>query len=174
MKNSTRRLISLATVLALLILSAAVLSSCYVVKSGKMNKIEGTYQLTSYSGKGDYLTERGMVLYIVIRADGTANLVWKNQHTGPHYQDITCSFESDPEKSGYYSYVLIDFENGKSPTRFGVQAAGLFEIDTKLNSSTLAWNDTSDLSQGTHTVNLTFTRVSKSTDLSYINEHFNK
>ena len=174
MKNSTRRLISLATVLALLILSAAVLSSCYVVKSGKMNKIEGTYQLTSYSGKGDYLTERGMVLYIVIRADGTANLVWKNQHTGPHYQDITCSFESDPEKSGYYSYVLIDFKNGKSPTRFGVQAAGLFEIDTKLNSSTLAWNDTSDLSQGTHTVNLTFTRVSKSTELDYADEHINK
>ena len=174
MKSSKRRLTALAALLAILILSAAVLSSCYIVKSGKMNKIEGTYQLTAYSGKSDYLAERELVLYVVIRANGTANLVWKNQHTGPHYQDITCSFEADPEKSGYYSYVLIDFKNGKGPTRFGIQAAGLFEIDTKLGSSTLAWNNTSDLSQGTHTVNLTFTRVSKSTELDYVDEHINK
>ena len=81
MKNSIRRLISLATVLALLILSAAVLSGCYVVKSGKMYKIEGTYQLTSYSGKSDYIAERGMTLYIVIRSDGT----------------------------GYYAYSMVNF-----------------------------------------------------------------
>ena len=174
MNSSKRRVISLFAVLVILILSATILSSCYIVKSGKMNKIEGTYQLTAYSGKSDYLAGRELVMYLVIRADGTANLVWKNQHTGPHYQDITCSFESDPEKSGYYSYVLVDFKNGKSPTRFGVQAAGLFEIDTKLNSSTLAWNDTSDLSQGTHTVNLTFTRVSTSTELDYVDEHINE
>lgn len=174
MKNSTRRLISLATVLALLILSAAVLSSCYVVKSGKMNKIEGTYQLTSYSGNGDYLTERGMVLYIVIRADGTGYYTYKDNNSQARTGDLRCSFESDPEKSGHYSYVSLDFGNGANPTKLGIQAAGLFEIDTKLGSTTLAWNNTSDLSQGTHSVYVGFTRVSKSTDLSYINEHFNK
>lgn len=62
MKSSKRRLTALAALLAILILSAAVLSSCYVVKSGKMNKIEGTYQLTAYNGKSDYLAERGLVL----------------------------------------------------------------------------------------------------------------
>lgn len=174
MKSSKRQLTALAALLAILILSAAVLSSCYIVKSGKMNKIEGTYQLTTYSGKSDYLAERELVLYVVIRANGTGHLAWKDNSGEPHFEDITCSFEADPEKSGYYSYVLIDFKNGKGPTRFGIQAAGLFEIDTKLGSSTLAWNNTSDLSQGTHTVNVTLTRVSKATDLSYVNEHINK
>lgn len=172
MKNSIRRLISLATVLALLILSAAVLSGCYVVKSGKMYKIEGTYQLTSYSGKSDYIAERGMTLYIVIRSDGTGYYAYRDNDTEAHIGELRCSFEADPENSSKYSYVTLNFENGASNVKLGIQAAGLFEISTRLGVTTLQWNNTSDLSQGTHSVYVGFTRVSTATDLSYIDKHF--
>lgn len=172
MKNSIRRLISLATVLALLILSTAVLSSCYVVKSGKMRKIEGTYQLTSYSGKSDMLAEREMTLYLVIRSDGTGYYAYKDNDTEPVIKGITCSFEQDPENSSKYSDVFVNFGDGDGPVKFGIQAAGWFEIDTRLGFSKLQWTNTSDLSLGTYTLHASFTRVSRATDLSYINEHF--
>ncbi len=172
MKNSKRRLASLAAVLALLILSAAVLSSCYFIKSGKMYKIEGTYQLTSYYGKVDHIAEDGMVLYLVIRSDGTGYYAYKDNDTEAHIKELKCTFEANAEKSGYYDYVLVDFGDGEGQTRLGVQAAGLFEISTNLTYTFLQWNNTSDLSQGTHSVNITFTRVSKDTDLSYVNENF--
>ena len=172
MKNLTKRILSLTIVLILIFSVATVFTGCYVIKSEKMSKIEGTYELTSYSGQEDYLSERGMKLYIVIRSNGTGYYAYKDANTDPHISELTCSFETDPEKSGKYSYVHLDFGNGESPTKLGVQAAGFFEISTRLGATTLKWKNVSDLSQGTYSVSVGFTRVSKATDLSYVNEHF--
>ena len=76
MKNYSKRLLSLILVIALILSISALLSGCYLTKSGKMKQIEGVYELTSYSGKTNYMEERGTKIIMVIRADGTGNSSW--------------------------------------------------------------------------------------------------
>lgn len=172
MKISLRRLLSIALVLSLFILSLTVLSGCYVVKSDRMKKIEGTYMLSSYSGQEDYISSRKMTLFVVIRSDGTGYYAYRDKNTDPHIAELKCTFEADPESNGKYSYVSLNFGNGAAPTKFGVQAAGIFKISTNLNSTTLKWKNVNDLSQGTYSVSVSFTRVSAASDLSYVYEQF--
>lgn len=174
MKNSLKRILSLSMVLFLILSTAAVFSGCYMIESEKMSKVEGTYELTSYSGQENYMEQREMKLYVVIRADGTGYYAYKDKDKEPHIAELKCSFEADLEEGGKYSYIHLDFGNGETPTKLGIKAAGLFKISTKLNVTTLKWKDVSDLSQGTYSVNVTFTRVSKATDLSYVYEQFGK
>ena len=175
MKNSIRRLISLAMVLILLILSTAVLTGCYVVKSGKMNKIEGTYQLTSYTGDGDRLTEKGIVMYVVVRADGTGYYAYKDNDTDPYISEIRCRFTQDTEEAGKYSYVEIDFAGRGEYVKFGVFAQ-LFELGTTLTSQKPVFSG--NIFEGTYgldyTISSTLTRIDRATDLSAVEEHFGK
>jgi len=173
MKNSIRRLISLATVLALLILSVAVLSSCYVVKSGKMNRVEGVYKLTTYSGKTNYLEERGIEMYMIIRADGGGYYAYKDNDTAPYISELRVSYESDPEESGKYSYVNIKFTGSDDPAHFAVYAP-TFDFNTNLNSQKpvwkpIVWGETPEID---YYIDVDFTRVEKSTELDALKELF--
>jgi len=173
MKNSIRRLISLATVLALLILSVAVLSSCYVVKSGKMNRVEGVYKLTTYSGKTNYLEERGIEMYMIIRADGGGYYAYKDNDTAPYISELRVSYESDPEESGKYSYVNIKFTGSDDPAHFAVYAP-TFDFNTNLNSQKpvwkpIVWGETPEID---YYIDVDFTRVERSTELDALKELF--
>lgn len=173
MKNSIRRLISLATVLALLILSVAVLSSCYVVKSGKMNRVEGVYKLTTYSGKTNYLEERGIEMYMIIRADGGGYYAYNDNDTAPYISELRVSYESDPEESGKYSYVNIKFTGSDDPAHFAVYAP-TFDFNTNLNSQKpvwkpIVWGETPEID---YYIDVDFTRVERSTELDALKELF--
>ncbi len=173
MKNSIRRLISLATVLALLILSVAVLSSCYVVKSGKMNRVEGVYKLTTYSGKTNYLEERGIEMYMIIRADGGGYYAYKDNDTAPYISELRVSYESDPEESGKYSYVNIKFTGSDDPAHLAVYAP-TFDFNTNLNSQKpvwkpIVWGETPEID---YYIDVDFTRVERSTELDALKELF--
>ena len=169
MKKFTRHLLSFVTVLALLLSLSTLLSGCYVVRSGKMKQIEGTYELTSYSGLTDYIAEKERTLFMVIKADGTGYYAYKDNSTAPHIAEIRCRFIADEESSGKYAYVEVNFIGGTDYEKLAVSASGEY---TNLNSRTLRWKNTSKLSEGTYTVNVGFTRVDDATDLSYVNEHF--
>ena len=173
MKNSIRRLISLATVLALLILSVAVLSSCYVVKSGKMNRVEGVYKLTTYSGKTNYLEERGIEMYMIIRADGGGYYAYKDNDTAPYISELRVTYESDPEESGKYSYVNIKFTGSGDPAHLAVYAP-TFDFNTNLNSQKpvwkpIVWGETPEID---YYIDVDFTRVERSTELDALKELF--
>ena len=172
MKNSIRRLISLAVAIILLILTTSVLSSCYIVRSGKMYKIEGTYELTSYTDDGDRLSEYGIQMYLVIRADGTGYYAYRNNETKPYIADIRCRFINDSENTDKYSYVEIDFGNGEYE-KFGVYAQ-TFKLGTTLTNTEYVYGG--NIFEGTYgleyTITATFTKVSRATDLSYVNKSF--
>lgn len=172
MKNSKRRLLSSLALVLILILSTTVLSGCYVVKSGKMSQIEGTYQLTHYSGDGDRLVEKGITMYMVIRADGTGWYAYKDSDKAPHISELRCRFTQDEEESGKYSYVEIDFEGKGGYEKFAINSQ-LFK-STNLNSQKPVWKG--NLFEGTaaidYYINVDFTRVDKATDRSVIDEHF--
>lgn len=173
MKSSKRRLTALAALLAILILSAAVLSSCYVVKSGKMNRVEGVYKLTTYSGKTNYLEERGIEMYMIIRADGGGYYAYKDNDTAPYISELRVSYESDPEESGKYSYVNIKFTGSDDPAHLAVYAP-TFDFNTNLNSQKpvwkpIVWGETPEID---YYIDVDFTRVERSTELDALKELF--
>lgn len=173
MKNSIRRLFSLALVLILILSTTTVLTSCYVVKSGRMKDVEGTYQLTHYSTDTDCIAEKGITMYMVIRADGTGYYAYKDNNKAPHVSELRCRFVQDEENAGKYSYVEVDFVGSGEYHKLAVNTR-TFSIATNLNSQKpvwkpIVWGETPEID---YYVNVDFTRVSKATDLSVIEEHF--
>ena len=172
MKNSIRRLISFAIALILLILTTSVLSGCYVIRSGRMHKIEGTYALTSYGGDVDRLAENGIQMFLVIREDGTGHYAYLDNDTEPYITDIKCRFINDTEDPDKYSYVEIDFGNGEYE-KFGVFAQ-TFKLGTTLTCHEYVYDG--NIFEGTYglkyTISATFTKVSRSTDLDHVNDNF--
>ena len=171
MKNSYRRLLSLALVLVLILSTAAVLSGCYITRSAKMKLVEGTYELTSYSGDTNWLEERAIKLIMVIRSDGTGYYGYKDNKNEGFISELRCRFTADPEESSKYQFVEIDFTGDGEYHRLGINADWKTQ---KLGSSTPKWKG--NLFQGNaeidYYVSVGFTRISKKTDRSIFDEHF--
>ena len=172
MMNFKRRLLSLALVLLLILSTAAFFSGCTMSRSGPMRKIEGTYQLTSYSTNKNDLEERGMILYVVIRADGTGYYAYRDNENEVSRGDVRCRFTQDTEKSGYYSHVEIDFKNDGSYQNFGIVSQLVEKTTLNYSRPVIEWNSSTKQLETKYTISIGFTRVSTATDLSYINEHF--
>lgn len=168
MKNSIRRHLSIALVL-ILILSATVLSGCYVTNSGKMSDIEGTYQLTHYSGDSDWLAERAITMFMVIRSDGTGYYAYKKGEEEPFIAELRCKYIQDPDDSSKYEYVEIDFVGNGEYNKFAINARS-----SNLNSQRAVWGG--NLFEGNaaidYYIDVDFKRVDKATDLSYIAKNF--
>lgn len=173
MKNSAKRILSFTLVLILILSVVATFSGCYVVKSGKLSQIAGTYQLTGYSGKTNYIEDRGITLYIVIKEDGTGYYAYKSNTTEPHIAELRCSFTSDPENPGTYSYVELSFGNGAEPCKLAVNAPA-WDVGTNLNSQTVVWKPVvwGEPVEVDYHLSVSFKRVDRATDLSYINRNF--
>lgn len=166
MKKIKRRVVSCA-MLVILIFSLFSLCGCYVVNSGKMKNVEGTYLLTKYSTRKDHIEVDGVTLYIVIRADGKGYYAYKDNDTSLYFSPLRCRYTSDTEKSGYYSYVDIDFTGDGEWQTFGIDSR---TFEKRLNSSKNVYKG--NIFEGTwgvdYTISVGFDRVSKATDLSYI------
>lgn len=171
MKKSIRRLLSIVAVLALILSTVTVLSGCYITRSAKMKYVEGTYELTAYSGNGDWLTEREIKLIMVIRADGTGYYGYKDFDTEPFISELRCRFVSDPEKSGKYQFVEIDFRGDGQYHKLGINADW---HNQTLNSQTPVWKPLQwgELPEIDYHVSVGFRRVDRAKDISYIVENF--
>ena len=170
MKNSIRRLISLALVLILILSAATVLSGCIVTKSAKMKFVEGTWELTAYSGDSDWLTERGMELIMVIRSDGTGYYGYRDNDTEPFVSELKCRFITDTEDSRKYQFVEIDFEGKGEYHKLGIYAD---YRNQKMNSRQVQWKG--NLFEGAeidYYIDVGFTRIDKATDRSVLDERF--
>lgn len=171
MKNSTKRTLILIAVFSLVLSVLVVLSGCYVVKSASMKQVEGTYKLTVYSGESDYLTEREITLFMVLKSDGTGYYAYKSNSAEPHVAELRCRYTPDPENSSRYEFVEIDFDGNGEYDRFAINAS---LTSTNLNSQRPEYSG--DLIQCNveldYYVHADFTRVDRATDLSYINENF--
>lgn len=166
-KNKTTRHIASLTMALLIIFSTLLLSGCYIVDSGKMRAIEGTYELTTYSTRDNRIEARGMQLFIVIKSDGNGYYAYRDNDTPLHLSEMKCRFTQDTEKSGHYSYVELEFKNSNNWFKLGVNARA-----KQLGSNIPKYKG--NIFEGTLSVDyyetITFTRVDKATDTSYISD----
>ena len=171
MKRIKRTAVSVL-LLFVLMFSLLQLSGCYTIKSGKMRRVEGTYELTGYSTDKDEIEANGIKLYIVIRLDGTGYYAYTDNDTPVYFAELNCRFTQDPEKSGYYSYVELNF-TGKNDAwyKLGINAGWRIQ---NLNSNQPKY--AGNIFDGTYGlqyyINVDFNRVSKKTDVSYLTKIF--
>lgn len=168
----TRKIIVCTLVFAMLLLSLTCLSGCYNIKSGKMKNVEGTYELVAYSTNKDEIVENGVKLYVVIRSDGTGYYAYSDNDTALYFSELRCRFTQDPEKSGYYEYVELNFTgNNDSWHTLGINSRlrvkNLNSYKPKYKGNLFEGNVAVD-----YYINVDFERVSKKTDLSYLEKLF--
>ena len=168
-----KKLITLVLLLSVLAASLFSLSGCYTVKSGKMKNVEGTYELTAYSKNEDMIAKNGIRLYVVIRSDGNGYYAYTDNDTPLYFSELRCRFTQDTEKSGYYSYVELNFTGGSSWEKLAVNSGWRVK---DLNSYLPKYGG--NIFDGTYGIqyyiSVAFTRVSSKTDLSYLEELFGK
>ena len=163
--KSFKKTVSAILLLSILLLAVTSLTGCYVVKSSKMRKIEGTYKLTNYSTDENEIETRGITMYMVVKSDGNGYFAYKDNDTDLYFAEMRCRFTQDTEDSSKYSYVEVNFDGGSEWEKFGVNAYG-----KTLNSSVPVYKgNIFDGDFGVdYYISVTFTRESRAKDLSYI------
>ena len=166
MKRKIWKLFAPIALMAVLIFSTIFATGCYVIHGVKMRDLVGTYELTRYSAKTDILTEREMKLYMVINSDGKGYYVYKDKDTAAYAAEMQLRFETNEEDSSKYEYVHVKFNQQSEEVKFGVNSKNL-------NYSKIVWKqltlDNLKLEQD-YTISVGFQKVSKETDLSFVNE----
>lgn len=165
MKNNKRRLIS-ATLALILIFCTLLLSGCYIVDSGAMSDVVGTYKLTNYYTDEDMIAARGICLYIVIKADGTGYYAYSDNDTELYFSELRCRYTQDTEEPGHYSYVELDFRgDGGDWFNLGINsgAGTLNARKPKYKGNLFEGNLEID-----YYIDVDFRRVSSATDLAYL------
>lgn len=155
-----------SVIVGVLIFSILLLCGCSIINSGKMKNITGTYVMTSYSNQQDMMESRKMTLYIVISSDGSGYYAYSDNDTSLYYAPLRARYIPDPEDSGKYSYVEINFNGGSEWLSFGVNSGF---GNKQLNYSRMATTGTIFKDDfGMYTISASFERVSADTDLSYV------
>lgn len=156
-----KRLITIMLSITLL----ALVSGCYFIKSGKQDKIAGTYELTRdvRVDEGgvvtDYIERQGKKVYLIIPETGTRGYyVFKSNDIPLYACEVELLFTYDTEKPNYISYV--DFRKGGELEwkHFGV------------NSGTMVLNYNSPAIFKDYSLDVDYTRVSKDKSLDYVED----
>lgn len=170
MKKYSRRIASLALAI-ILIMSTLAFSGCYVISSGTLKQVSGTYKLTKYTDKVDRLETDGIEMYLVLTSGSTGYVAYRDNETAGYTRTVSLRYIEDTEDPGKYSYVEIDFDGEGKYEKFGIYCK-LFE--RKLNATRTKWkgNPFEGTLQVDYTISIEFERVSSATDLSYVNKHF--
>ena len=163
----------------LLSLLTLALCACYVSKPAKMSDLIGTYELTAYTYKSENapsdeeaenrLQTRSVKAYLIVRADGTGAYVYQDINTPLRTEGvkITYSYDSDDPSM----ITKITYDNGSQGTRDvpggGKEPLGLTfgKKEKKLN-----YYQPSLGKLRSYTTSVTYTKVSKDTDMAYINK----
>ncbi|MBR7116485.1 MAG: hypothetical protein IKC87_02120 [Clostridia bacterium] len=164
MKNF-KKPITLCLVAALLFISVFSLSSCYIVDSGEMSEIEGSYMLSRYSTDEDEIAANNISLYIMIKSDGTGYYAYSSDDVSLHYAGLRCRFTADTEEAGKYSYVEINFGSSDEWYKFGVNAGAekLSYSKPKYKGNLFAGDLAID-----YYIDVDFIRVDKRTTINYM------
>ena len=172
--RTIKRLIAVLLVAALLF----SLAGCTVINPQRMYRVKGTYKLTQYtfSPQGeegsastvDYVLDGDRLYedYLIVTGEGTGYYVHKSVGADATVTELSLSYQyaEDGKKIGHVSYGNTDMENPHSGISLGV------------SRNTLAFSQTAihyvepftGRQMSTKGVSVRFERVSRKTDLSYV------
>lgn len=173
----------------LLIMAFAVTSfGCYAISAQKMDKVKGTYKLTSYTYTPSYERREGYTPktydyisgenylyedYLVVTGAGTGYYVHKDVNNSAYSKEVTLSYIYNSEDSSKVEYVIWnDALSGNSDSdghKLGV-------AKDRLNFSLPAFDYTqlfTKKNMRSEDLYVNWQKVDRATDLSYVKEQLN-
>ena len=145
----------------LLVLSAG----CYIVSGQRMRKVQGTYELTSWTRTNyktnstiNYVERDSLKIFLVVTGNGQGYYVYSDEETDAYFRTVSLSYEYDEEKSYKVEYVTYRFTAAEEGQRLGVTSAALNYSRPAIKLSDKIGSDG---------ISMSWKRVDKATDLSY-------
>ena len=144
-------------------------AGCYVVSGQRMKRVQGTYELISYSrtnGKTNavtnYLEVDGYQAFLVVTGSGTGYYVFRDNDTPPTVRQVSLRYEYNQEDSKKVDYVFYRFE-GQEEQKFGVTRDSLSFSKPAIKLSENIYTDG---------LSMSWRRADEATDLSYVEEQW--
>lgn len=172
-----KRTVALILILSLVVCALAVLVSC---NPAKLDKIVGTYKLTSYSRQAksdsdveDLIEKREITAYLVITSSGSGYFVYEDNEVDFTAQTVSLKYTYDSDEPEKVTSIEVSDVNKFSDNKIGwynslrVNYQGRKEC--YLTCTKIAFGSISSSSGST-----TYTRVDKATDLSYVQKQLGK
>jgi hypothetical protein len=144
-----------------LILVLLLSSGCYTVNAVKLKDVVGTYKITSYTSDGtDLIAKKGMEAYLVINSSGKSYYVYRDAKTELYVREIQLRLVQDTENPSKYAYVEYKLDHRSDYEKLAINKeilnAHSFHYDWR-NGSLYQYQDY-----------ITFEKVNRATDLSYV------
>ncbi len=179
-------------VLMVAVLCLAGLTACYPSKPAKLDKVVGTYELIDFtrtyssvnaetgeseSQVTDYIADKGVKAYLVVRADGTGYYVYQDNDTPLSARIVKITYSYDEEDPTLVESIVYD--NGTASTGDGYPGKGreplgvYFKGRTKVLSYSLPALSGKILKRA-YSQSVKYSRVDNATDLSYVQKQLGK
>ena len=163
-----KKLKGLCVMLATALITIFVLAGCTMVQAQTMDKVKGTYELTSYTrtdGKTNktrnYIEQYGYERYLVVTGSNQGYLVHKDNDTPAYSRKIFLNYTYDQEQTSKIAHVSYTLVSGSNGDNMGVTAGGLNYSKPRIYLSDLVNDDGYSYS---------WRKVDEATDLSYAQE----
>ncbi len=179
MKKFTKYLLSSLLIIAVLTTTVG----CYMISGQKMDRLKGTYKLTTYTYTSKYERKDGYSPtpinyiedeayqyedYLVITGSGTGYYIHKDAKTPAYSKEVTLSYEYDPEDASKLQYVVFNdaltVNENSGINRLGITKNGLNYTKNAFDYTEL-FTKREMRSEG---ITVRWERVDKATDLSYV------
>ncbi len=179
MKKLTKYLLSVLLVAATLTTTVG----CYIISGQKIDKVKGTYKLTTYTYIEKHERKDGYTPttinyiedaayqyedYLVITGSGTGYYIHKDAKTPAFAKEVTLSYEYDPEDTSKLQYVIFNdaltVDENTGSNKLGVTKNGLNYTKTAFNYTQLITKK----EMRSESITVRWQKVDKATDLSYV------
>ncbi len=170
-------------VILLIIAFAVNMAGCYMISGQRMDKLKGTYKLTSYTYTPSYEKREGYTPttrnyiedekylyedYLIVTGGSTGYYVHKEANAPAYVKEVTLSYEYNAEDSSKVEYVIYNdaltvSSSTNNGNRLGVSG-------NTLNFSRPAFDYTqliTNKSMRSEDLNVRWEKVDRATDLSY-------
>ena len=184
MKN-TRKIISALLIVALLAVS---LSGCYIVSGQKMRNVKGPYKLTTYTYTPqherksnytalsyDYVNDERYKYedYLIVTGTGTGYYVHTEAGGDNYIKEITLSYEYDSEDTSKVNYVTYNDSLSVNSDEGGRHRLGVSKDGFNYYKAAFDYTELfTKREMRTESLSVHWEKVSRATDLSYVNELF--
>jgi hypothetical protein len=132
-----------------------------MVNSVKLKDVVGTYKITNYTSDGvDLIAKKQIEAYLVINSSGKSYYVYKDSKTDLYVREMQIRLVQDTENSSKYAYVEYKLDHQGDYEKLAINKkilnAHTFHYDWR-NGELYQYQDY-----------LTFEKVNRATDLSYV------
>ena len=177
-----KRLLAILLIVTMLFSTA----SCYMISGQKMNKVKGTYKLTTYSytpkherREGytpktyDYINGEEYLYedYLIVTGSSTGYYVHKQVGQDAYVKEVTLSYEYSQDDSSKVEYIIYNDSITVNGDEGGLNRLGVNRDFLNYSKASFDYKELfTKKEMRSESLSVSWKKVDKATDLSYVEE----